>query len=123
MLQVRIDARSAGYKDEQLADLYGRLLNSIKSIPGVVSASTSDSGFRTGSSRTCCVAIEGYTFSANEDRQIRTGSVAPGYFETIGLPMLLGRDFQPQDLNPQIEAGLFSENCHHQRGHGPSLFW
>jgi predicted permease len=109
VLQVRIDAQSAGYKDEQLADLYGRLLNSIKSVPGVVSASTSDSGFRTGSSRTCCVAVEGYTFSANEDRQIRTGSVAPGYFETIGLPMLLGREFQPQDLSPQKKPGSFSK--------------
>jgi predicted permease len=109
VLQVRIDAHSAGYKDEQLADLYGRLLSSIKSIPGVVSASTSDSGFRTGSSRTCCVAVEGYTNSAGEDRQIRTGSVAPGYFKTIGLPMLLGREFQPQDLNPQNKEGSFSK--------------
>jgi predicted permease len=107
VLQVRIDARSAGYKDEQLADLYGRVLNSVKSVPGVVSASTSDSGFRTGSSRTCCIAIEGHTFSANEDRQIRTGSVAPGYFRTIGLPMLLGREFQPEDLSPQNKKGSF----------------
>lgn len=107
VLQLRIDAHSAGYKDEQFADLYGRLLNSIKSVPGVVSASTSDSGFRTGSSRTCCVAVEGYTFSANEDRQIRTGSVAPDYFKTIGLPLLLGREFQPQDLSLQNKPGSF----------------
>ena len=109
VLQVRIDAQAAGYKDEQLADLYARLLKSIESVPGVVSASTSDNGFRTGNSRTCCVAIEGYTFSANEDRQIGTGSVAPGYFKTIGLPMLLGREFQPQDLNPQKKPGSFAK--------------
>ena len=107
VLQVRIDAQSAGYKEEQFPDLYARLVDSIKSVPGVVSASTSDSGFRTGNSRTCCVAVEGYTFSANEDRQIRTGSVAPGYFKTIGLPMLLGREFQPHDLNPQKKPGSF----------------
>ena len=101
VLQVRLDAQSAGYKDEQLADLYGRLVTSIESVPGVVSASTADSGFRTGNSRTCCVAVEGYSFSANEDRQIRTGSVAPGYFKTMGLPVLMGREFQPQDLSTQ----------------------
>jgi predicted permease len=109
VLQVRIDAQSAGYKDEQLGDLYTRLVKSIESVPGVVSASTSDSGFRTGSSRTCCVAIEGFTFSANEDRQIRTGSVAPGYFKTVGLPMLLGREFQPQDLSTQKKPGSFGK--------------
>ena len=107
VLQVRIDAHSAGYKDEQLADLYGRLLNSIKSVPGVVSASTSSSGFRTGNSRTCCIAVEGHTFTANEDRQIRTDSVSPDYFKTIGLPVLLGREFQPQDLSPQNKANSF----------------
>lgn len=107
VVQVRIDAHSAGYKDEQLADLYERLLNSIKSVPGVVSATTSDSGFRTGSSRTCCIAVEGYSFSANEDREIRIGSVAPDYFKTIGLPILLGGEFQPRHLSPQDKPGSF----------------
>jgi predicted permease len=99
VLQVRIDPQAAGYKDEQLPELYERVLNAVRSIPGVVSASTADSGFRTGSSRMCCIALEGYTFGANDDRQIRTSRVAPGYFQTMGLPILLGRDFQSQDVN------------------------
>lgn len=105
VLQVRIDANGAGYKDQQLPELYEILLNAVKSVPGVVSVSTSDSGFRSGSSRTCCVAVEGYTFSANEDRQIRTGSVAPGYFQTIGLAMLMGREFLPQDIQAPKKPG------------------
>lgn len=109
VLQVRIDAQSAGYKDEQLADLYARLVTSVEAVPGVVSASTSDSGFRTGSSRTCCVAVEGYSFSTNEDRQIRTGSVATGYFKTIGLPLLWGREFQAQDFSTQKKPGTFAK--------------
>jgi predicted permease len=100
IVQIRIDPRSAGYKDEQLPDLYGRVLNAVKSVPGVVSVSMADSGFRTGNSRTCCIALEGYTFNANEDRQIQTGRVAPGYFQTIGLSMLMGREFLTQDLAP-----------------------
>ncbi len=100
VLQVRIDARSAGYKDDQFPDLYRRLLEAVASAPGIVSASMADSGFRTGNSRTCCVAVEGYTPSVNEDRQIRTDGVAPGYFHTMGLPILLGREFLAQD-NPQ----------------------
>ncbi|HEX7774760.1 MAG TPA: FtsX-like permease family protein, partial [Pyrinomonadaceae bacterium] len=103
VLQVRIDPQAAGYKDDQLPDLYERVLNAVRSIPGVVSASTADSGFRTGSSRTCCIAVEGYTFGVNDDRQIRTSRVAPGYFQTMGLPILLGRDFQSQDANKSSE--------------------
>lgn len=103
VLQVRIDPQAAGYKDEQLPELYERVLNAVRSIPGVVSASTADSGFRTGSSRTCCISLEGYTFGANDDRQIRTSRVAAGYFQTMGLPILLGRDFQSEDANKSSE--------------------
>jgi predicted permease len=99
VLQVRIDPESAGYKDDQLPDLREHVLNAVRSIPGVVSASTADSGFRTGSSRTCCIAVDGYTFGVNEDRQIRTTRVAPDYFQTVGLPILLGRDFESKDAN------------------------
>ena len=105
VLQVRIDPHAAGYKDEQLPDLYERVLNGVQSVPGVVSASTSDSGFRTGSSRTCCIAVEGYTFSPTEDRQIRTSRVAPGYFQTMGLQILAGRDIQSQDVNSPNKSG------------------
>lgn len=101
VLQFRIDARAAGYKEEQFPELSGRLVNTLKSVPGVVSVSMADSGFRTGNSRTCCIAVEGYTFSATEDRQITTGRVTPGYFQTIGLPLLTGRDFHQQDVPPQ----------------------
>ena len=104
VLQVRIDPQAAGYKDDQLPELYERLLNAVKSIPGVVSASTADSGFRTGSSRTCCIAVEGFTFGVNDERQIRTSRVAPGYFQTMGLPILLGRDFQADDAKPRKVA-------------------
>jgi predicted permease len=99
VLQLRIDAQAAGYKDDQAPELYERVLNGVKSLPGIVSASTADSGFRMGNSRTCCIAVEGYTFGVTEDRQIRSSRVAPGYFQTMGLPILLGRDFQSQDVN------------------------
>ena len=36
VLQVRIDPHSAGYKDEQLPELYERVLNGVQSVPGVV---------------------------------------------------------------------------------------
>ncbi|MGH9908173.1 MAG: FtsX-like permease family protein [Pyrinomonadaceae bacterium] len=101
ILQVRLDPHSGGYKEDQLPDLYRRLLEGIRSAPGIASASMSDSGFRTGDSRTCCIAVEGYNPSNNEDRQVRTDRVTPGYFETMGLPILLGREFLPQDNNPQ----------------------
>jgi len=99
IIQARINPRASGYKPEQLPELYRRLLERLNSAPGVRSASLADSGFRTGSSRTCCIAVEGYTHRPDEDREIQILSVTPRYFQTMGLPLLAGRDFSASEAN------------------------
>lgn len=97
IIQARFNPRSSGYKPEQYSELYRQLLKQLNSTPGVRSASLSGSGFRSGTSRTCCIAVEGYTHRADEDREIQIFSVTPGYFQTMELPLLLGRDFTPPE--------------------------
>src|SRR5262249_5357085 len=89
----------SGYQAEQLPDLYRRLLEKINDTPGVRSASLAHTGFRTGSSRTCCIAVEDYTPRPDEDREIQTFSVSSGYFRTMGVQLMLGRDFRPEEFN------------------------
>jgi predicted permease len=97
VLQARIEPQSSGYKPDQIPDLQRRLLEKLNTTPGIRSASMSGSGFQTGVSRTCCIAVEGYTHHAEEDRQVPNNSVTPGYFQTLGLPLLMGRDFTPEE--------------------------
>jgi predicted permease len=98
VLQARINPSAGVYKPEQLAELYRRLLERLNSTPGVRSASLSASGFRTGTTRTCCIAVEGFTHRASEDREVQILNVTPGYFQTMELPLLLGRDFTPSEV-------------------------
>jgi len=97
VIQARINPLASGYKQEQLPDLYRRLLERLNSAPGIRSASMAGSGFRMGGSRSCCIGVEGYTHRPDESRQVYTNNVTPGYFQTMGLPLLLGRDFTPQE--------------------------
>jgi predicted permease len=99
IIQARINPQASGYKREQLPGLYQRLLDGLNSAPGVRSASLSSTGFRTGTSRTCCIAVEGYTHRPDEDREIQTFSVTAGYLDTIGLPLVMGRDFAPREVS------------------------
>jgi predicted permease len=105
LIQVRISPRSSGYKPEQYPELNKRLIERLNSTPGIRSASVAGSGFRSGSSRTCCIAVEGYTPSKDENREIQILEVAPGYFSTIGLPLLMGRDFIPSEV--ENKPGVF----------------
>jgi predicted permease len=99
ILQVWIIPQASGYSREQLPDLYRRLLERLNSAPGIQSASMAGHGFRSGDSRTCCISVEGYTNRPGEDRQIHTNRVTTGYFRTMGMPLLFGRDFTLQDAN------------------------
>jgi predicted permease len=95
IIQAEIFTEDAGYKEDQLSDLYRRILERLNSAPGVLSATTASAGINT----TCCLAVEGYTHRPDEDRKVRADYVRPGYFQTMGLPLLLGRDFTPQDIS------------------------
>src|SRR5262245_9198829 len=97
LIQGRIFAKEAGYKDDQLPELYSRLVERLSSAPGVRSAIMADAGLMIGiTDGSCCIAIEGYTYRPDEDRRIRTNGVRSGYFQILGLPLLLGRDFTTQ---------------------------
>lgn len=70
-----------------------------------------DTGFRNGRDRLCCIAVEGHAIGADEDRRILTNGVTPGFFETMGIGLLLGRDFNGQDLSKgRFQVAIINES-------------
>jgi len=98
IVQAGINPQRAGYTRDQLPDLYRRLLERLRSAPGIRSVSLATNGFRTGSSRTCCVAVQGHVPGPGEEREMHTISITPDYFQTMGLRMLHGRAFTWADV-------------------------
>jgi len=113
VLLSMIDPVAAGHKEERLTNTYIRLLEALSALPGVRSASLSQQTFRTGSSMTCCLSVEGYTPQPNEDRSVRTEVVSPKYFETMGIPLRLGRDFSWQDGENTPKVAVINESMAH----------
>jgi predicted permease len=101
IIQVRIVPEASGYTPQQVPELSRRLKERLSGIPGVESVTMAHSGFAGGMSRTCCIAVEGHTPGPDEQREVRTIGVAPGYFRTIALSLVLGRDFASQDATDQ----------------------
>ncbi len=117
IIQGRILARDAGYKEDKLPDLYRLILERVNSSPGIRSATMADAGFLQGiTDGSCCIAVEGYNYHSDEERRLRTNGVRPGYFQTIGLPLMLGREFTPSEMSSEPE-----KFAHHQRNHGAPL--
>jgi len=100
LVQVRTQPEASGYTGEQIPSLARRIVERLRTAPGVRSASVAHSGFATGTSRTCCIAVPGRAFGSDSEREVRTIGVGPGYFSTVGQRLRIGRDFRPEDVSP-----------------------
>ena len=98
LVQVRTNPQASGYAPEQLPALAARIVERLGATPGVRAVSVAHSGFGTGTSSTCCIAIPGRTFESDRERDVRMIGVGPGYFATVGQRLRIGRDFAHQDV-------------------------
>lgn len=97
LLVMRVDGTGAGYKDKQLIQFYNRLRDTFAGTPGVSAVVYSENGLLTGTDSEDDVQVEGYTAKGKEDRASRWDEVGPGYFSTLGIPILLGREINERD--------------------------
>ena len=97
VVTARLDVRSLGYTAEQRQALYERILERMRQIPGVTSASLSLNGPLAGPETIGGFGIEGYTPAQGERLSSNEEVVTRDYFSTVGLRLLQGRLFGPQD--------------------------
>jgi predicted permease len=110
VLMLRIDTRATGYKDVRLANLHTQLLERVESIRGVRSASLSFMGLLGGGSWGNKISVQGYTPRPNETMHTFANAVGPKYFETMGMSLLLGRAFTPQDNEHAPKVAVVNES-------------
>jgi predicted permease len=94
-----------GLSAAQQTNLYRQLLARLEALPGARAASVSNRlllnfSMATGGNT---VKVPGYTPSAGEDTSCRVLWVGARFFETMGMPVLQGRDFVPPEEQP-VEA-------------------
>ena len=103
VLTFRLNARQAGHSDPEIGTFYSNLQERFAAIPGVRSASFSDIALVGGRMMTG-VSVNG--------ARPRTGlmvSVGSGFFTTMQVPILLGREIQPQDTTGSHLVAVVNE--------------
>jgi predicted permease len=97
LLLVGIDPRLAGYKPVELATLYQRLAERLSSVPQVRSVALATYAPLGGSNRTSSITVPGYTPPPDESLTVQDLLAGPGYAQTLGVPLLRGRDIEVRD--------------------------
>jgi predicted permease len=97
VLLVDLDPSGSGYDRERLSRAYQELLGRLEAIPGVRSATICAIVPASGAGAMRTATVEGYQAKPGERRFLSENWVAPKYFETLGIPLLMGRDFSFRD--------------------------
>ncbi|HEY7894986.1 MAG TPA: ABC transporter permease [Gemmatimonadaceae bacterium] len=93
---VRIDP-ATDFPDVPHANLYyGDALRRVRAIPGVTNAAISDILPFAGD-RSWSVGAEGQVYERGQKPEVFIRIVSDGYFRTMGIPLLSGRDFTDAD--------------------------
>jgi putative ABC transport system permease protein len=105
-----IRATLAGYAPEQTRDLDTRVLQTLTHLPGLRSvAGTTDPELaddNTGNN----ITLAGYTAKENEDMNVESPRVSPGYFSTMGMNLIAGREFTDQDRDSGHKVAVVNES-------------
>jgi predicted permease len=109
VIAFSVDPALSGYSKARTAVFYRDLVARLRAVPGVESAAFAVVRILSGDEWDSTIGVEGYEAKPGEDMNPFFNSVSPGYFETIGLPVMAGRDFLTSDLASKHKVGIVNE--------------
>ncbi len=93
----------------QRATLYRSLEERIAALPGVQGVAAVSRLPLMGVNLGTMIHIEGRTFAAGEQPEVEYRRSTPGYFATMGIPILQGRFFEERDSDPRSPVVVINE--------------
>jgi len=104
------DLVSAGYNLERAKTFDTELLDRVRELPAVESATLSRLiPFSYGTFSTASVAIDGYQPASDEQLNSSYLEVGDDYFKTLGIPIIAGREFQRADDENAVPVVVVNE--------------
>ncbi len=98
VLDFSMNPHDVGYSKEQTIEFYKRLLDRVRTTPGVESAALAIGAPLSGYNATANVYVEGHVLGPGQHApQIFFNSVTPEYFRTMHIPLMRGRTFTKAD--------------------------
>jgi predicted permease len=97
LISFTVDPSLNAYSGPRSLGFFRDLNRNLSATPGVQSASLAMQAILEGDEWDSTVNAEGYTSKPGEDMNPQFNAVSPGYFATLGVPLLEGRDFDTRD--------------------------
>jgi predicted permease len=109
VITFSVDPALQGYPPETVSDFYRRLPERLRAAPGIGAAALGMYRLLEEDEWNNSITVEGYEPQPNESVAARFNSTSSGYFETIGIPLLAGRDFLESDRVDSQPVAIVNE--------------
>jgi predicted permease len=98
-----------GYTPERSRILFERLEDELAATPGVTSVTSSLVPALAGSNWGSDVRVQGFQSGPDIDSNARFNEVGAGYFKTMGIPLIAGREFTRADNLKASKVAIVNE--------------
>ena len=110
LVEFSIDPSLNGYPQPRIQELFARIREEALRLPNVKSASMATVPYLAESVWQATVAVDGYQPSEGENLNPELNAVAPGFFKTLGVQMIAGRDFEERDRVGTAPVAIVNES-------------
>jgi len=100
----------AGYRPDQTRNLEEQVLKTLAGLPGVQSAAGTTDPELADDNTSNNITLAGYTAKENEDMNVESPHVSPGYFATMRMTLVAGREFTDQDRDATHKVAVVNES-------------
>ena len=118
VLLMDVDLGEKTTSPAQRGAAFTRVLEHVRALPGVRSASDSDETPLGGAVDASYLQIEGYTSPGTERELVFLNEVSDRYFETLDTHLVAGRDFNPHDAAGSPRVAIVNETFVKKYFHG-----
>ena len=105
VLLFQMDSTRSGYGPEESVALYARIGDRVRALPGVRSVTMAQTALLGGGVWKSTVHVEGQTGAG---LGVHMMTVAPGFFDTMEIPLLAGRGLGPRDDGDAPHAAVIN---------------
>jgi predicted permease len=109
VMTFRISPVLNGYVPERSRVFFGRLEEELRATPGVTATTVASVPLISGSNSGSDVAVQGFEAGPDTDSNSRVNWIGPGYFSTMSVPLIAGREFTAADVLNSQKVAIVNE--------------
>jgi predicted permease len=111
LVLFRVNPSLNRYDEAQTFALYQRLIDRLRGVPGVRSVAVSNVQLLSSSVSSTIIFVQGRTYAPAQYDSINRLVISPGFFETMEMPMRIGRALSDHDDQNAPKVAVINETA------------